>query len=168
MDRIPLRPRHVLGIDPGTALTGFGMVEAIQGGRPKLVECGVIRTSPGAPLPERIQEIYESVTGLVERHRPEAAAVETVFQGRNARSALTLGHARGAILLALSLQGVQIAEYAPAEIKKAVAGHGRATKDQVAFMVCRHLRLKEAPEPSDAADAVAAALCHCIIGGRPR
>lgn len=129
------------------------------------MECGVIRTSPGTPLPLRIREIFEGIQALLERHRPQAAAVEAVFQGKNARSALTLGHARGAILLALSLGDVQIAEYAPAEIKKAVAGTGRATKDQVAFMVQHHLRLRRAPSPADAADGVAAALCHCIIGG---
>lgn len=159
---------QVLGIDPGTAVTGYGVVWAGRRGPERLVECGVIRTSPGTPLPQRIREIYEAVAALVERHRPGAASVEAVFQGRNARSALTLGHARGAILLALSMAEVPIAEYAPAEIKKAVAGTGRATKDQVAFMVRQHLRLKHAPSPADAADGVAAALCHCIIGDRPR
>lgn len=140
------------------------MVETARGGTSRLVECGVIRTSPRTPLPLRIREIFEGVAELIERHRPGAASVEAVFQGKNARSALTLGHARGAILLALSLADVPIAEYAPAEIKKAVAGTGRATKDQVAYMVRHHLRLKQSPAPADAADGVAAALCHCIIG----
>lgn len=167
MERSPSSPRQILGIDPGTAVTGYGVVETSRPGAVRLVECGVIRTSPGTPLPLRIREIYEGVVELVERHRPAAAAVEAVFQGRNARSALTLGHARGAILLALSLGDVRIAEYAPAEIKKAVTGTGRATKDQVAYMVQHQLRLKRPPTPADAADGVAAALCHCIIGGWP-
>jgi crossover junction endodeoxyribonuclease RuvC len=160
-------PRQILGVDPGTAITGYGVVEISPRGPVRLVECGVIRTSPGMPLPLRIREIYEGIVDLVDRHRPAAAAVEAVFQGRNARSALTLGHARGAILLALSLGEVEIAEYAPAEIKKAVTGTGRATKDQVAYMVQQQLRLRRPPAPSDAADGVAAALCHCIIGGWP-
>jgi crossover junction endodeoxyribonuclease RuvC len=168
MQGSPSYAHPVLGIDPGTAVTGYGVVEVTRRGAERLVECGVIRTSPGTPLPGRIREIYEEITALVARHRPRAASVEAVFQGRNARSALTLGHARGAILLALSIAEVPIAEYAPAEIKKAVTGTGRATKDQVAFMVRHHLRLKEAPAPADAADGVAAALCHCIIGDRPR
>ena len=92
-------------------------------------------------------------------------AVEEVFQGRNVRSALTLGHARGAVVLAASLADVEVAEYAPRQIKKAVVGTGNATKDQVAFMVMRHLRLTEAPKPADAADGVAIALCHSMIGG---
>jgi crossover junction endodeoxyribonuclease RuvC len=160
--------RRVLGIDPGTAVTGYGLVEQRADGSLRLSECGVIRTSPRSSLASRIREIHDEVAGLVRRHAPDAAAVEAVFQGRNARSALTLGHARGAILLAFSLADVTIAEYAPAEIKKAVTGTGRATKDQVAYMVQRHLRLRDAPRPHDAADGVAAALCHCIIGDEPR
>lgn len=164
MERSSATRHQILGIDPGTAVTGYGVVQVSPGEAPRLLECGVIRTSPRTPLPQRIREIYEGVVTLMDRHEPAAAAVEAVFQGRNARSALTLGHARGAILLALSLGEVGIAEYAPAEIKKAVAGTGRATKDQVAFMVQQHLRLRRAPTPEDAADGVAAALCHCIIG----
>jgi crossover junction endodeoxyribonuclease RuvC len=164
MHSSPRTPTLVLGIDPGTAITGYGVVRVSTGSPARLVECGVIRTSPRSPLPDRIREIYEEVARLLRNHRPDAAAVEAVFQGRNARSALTLGHARGAILLALSLADVPIAEYAPAEIKKAVAGTGRATKDQVGFMVQQHLRLRHPPTPADAADGVAAALCHSIIG----
>ncbi len=158
----------VLGIDPGTAATGYGVVSRRSDGRVSLVECGVIRTSPGEPLADRIREIYTEVVDLLERHRPFAMAVEDVFQGKNVKSALTLGHARGAILLAGALRDVPIAEYAPREIKKAVVGTGGATKDQVGFMVKQQLRLKEAPTPADAADGVAAALCHCLAGSFPR
>ena len=159
--------RIVVGIDPGTAVTGYGVVERAPGNRMRLLECGVIRTSARTPLPSRIREVYEGVTELLDRYRPHAVAVEDVFQGKNARSALTLGHARGAILLAVTLGDIRLAEYTASEIKKAVSGTGRATKDQVAFMVQQHLRLKEPPAPSDAADGVAAALCHCMIGAFP-
>jgi len=159
-------PTHalVLGIDPGTAVTGYGVVIRRGDGAVSLVECGVIRTSARQPLPVRIHEIYDGIVALIQRHRPVAASVEDVFLGKNARSALTLGHARGAILLAAAHGELQIAEYSPREIKKAVVGTGSATKDQVAYMVQRHLRLKTPPSPHDAADGVAAALCHCLVG----
>lgn len=157
----------VLGIDPGTAATGFGVVRRSGYGKVSLVECGVIRTSSGEALPDRIREIYEGVVDLIERHRPFVMSVEDVYHGRNARTALTLGHARGAILLAASLRDLPIAEYTANQIKKAVVGTGSATKDQVGFMVKEQLRLKEAPSPADAADGVAAAMAHCMIGDFP-
>lgn len=156
--------RIVLGVDPGTAVTGYGVVRRDRDGSVRLVECGVIRTSAGHPLARRIREVYEGVDGVMERHRPNAVAVEDVFQGKNARSALTLGHARGAILLAVSLREIPLAEYTAPEVKKAVVGTGRATKDQVAYMVQQQLRLKDPPAPHDAADGVAVALCHCMVG----
>jgi crossover junction endodeoxyribonuclease RuvC len=127
----------------------------------------VIRTSPSEPLAIRIREIYDAVVELIDRHRPAAVSVEDVFHGKNAQSALKLGHARGAILLAAAHHDLIIAEYAPRQIKNAVVGTGNATKDQVGFMVKQQLRLKEAPAPADAADGVAAALCHCLIGSFP-
>ncbi len=157
----------VLGIDPGTAVTGYGLVSRRSGGAVALVECGVIRTSAREPLATRIREIYDAVVGLIERHRPFAVSVEEVFHGKNAKSALKLGHARGAILLAAAHRDLAVAEYAPRQIKKAVVGTGNATKEQVGFMVKQQLRLREAPSPPDAADGVAAALCHCIIGSFP-
>lgn len=157
----------ILGIDPGTAVTGYGLVAKRRGPAVSLVECGVVRTSSGEPLPVRIKEIFTELTELIDRFSPVAMAVEDVFQGRNVRSALTLGHARGAILLAGALRGIPIAEYTPREIKKAVAGTGNATKEQVGHMVQQQLRLKSPPTPSDAADGVAAALCHCMAGVFP-
>jgi crossover junction endodeoxyribonuclease RuvC len=133
----------------------------------RLVECGVIRTSAGEPLANRIRDIYDGVLELIDRHGPFAVSVEEVFHGKNAKSALKLGHARGAILLAAAHREVILAEYAPRQIKKAVVGTGNATKDQVGFMVKEQLRLKTAPSPADAADGVAAALCHCLIGSFP-
>lgn len=156
----------VLGIDPGTARTGYGVVA--HGHRKiALLECGVVRTRRQRPLAERIRQIFEAVQSIIERFEPSVLSVEQVFQGKNARSALTLGHARGAILLAGALAGIQIAEYSPTAIKKAVVGTGRATKEQVGFMVKTHLRLVSAPSPDDAADGVAVALCHCLYGSLP-
>ena len=154
----------ILGIDPGTAITGYGVVARQGGGAVTLLECGVIRTSAGQALPVRIREIYLEIEELIERHRPTVVVVEDVFQGKNVRSALTLGHARGVVLLAAALHEISIAEYTPREIKKAVVGNGGATKGQVAFMVQRQLKLATPPAPSDAADGVAAALCYCIMG----
>lgn len=152
----------VLGIDPGTANTGYGMVRGDRLGLVSLVECGVIRTRPRDPLPDRLGEIYDGVTELIARHRPDALSVEDVFYARNVRTTVVLGHARGVILLAGRQAGVAIHEFPPAEIKKAVVGSGAATKEQVQFMLTRLLRLKAVPQPSDAADGVAAALAYVM------
>ena len=154
----------ILGIDPGTAVTGYGVVAKEGGSAVSLVECGVVRTSSREALPVRIRQIYEEVAALIARHAPSVVVVEDVFQGKNVQSALKLGHARGAILLAAALCEIPIAEYSPREIKKAVVGNGNATKDQVGFMVQQQLRLEAPPSPADAADGVAAALCHCVLG----
>lgn len=154
----------VLGIDPGIATTGFGVVARGRDGAVSLLECGVIRTSAGTPMADRLREIYDGVREVLGRRPAEVMAVEGVFVGRNVRTTVVLGHARAAVLLAGSLHGLAVLEYSPAEIKSAVVGTGRATKDQVQFMVQRALRLKEPPRPADAADAVAVALCHCGAG----
>ena len=154
----------LLGIDPGTAATGFGVVEVDLRRCARLIECGVIRTSPGADLADRLLEIHEEVAALIERFQPAVLSLESAFYGKNVRSALTLGQARGAIIVAAGRCGVEVAEYAPRAIKKAVVGTGSATKEQVAYMVRRHLRLRTDPAPSDAADGVAAALCHAFTG----
>jgi crossover junction endodeoxyribonuclease RuvC len=155
----------VLGVDPGTAQTGYGVVRGDGTRPPVLVECGVLRTRPRDPLPARLRDIYEGIAELLERHRPDAMAVEDVFYARNVRTTIVLGHARGVVLLAGEQRSVPIHEFPPAEIKKAVAGRGGATKEQVQFMVTRLLRLRTAPQPNDAADGVAAALA-CIMGAR--
>ena len=133
----------------------------------KLLECGVIRTSAGESPPATNPGYLHGSPGAHRAFRPSSVAVEDVFQGKNVRSALTLGHARGAILLAAALEELAIAEYSPREIKKVVVGTGSATKDQVGYMVQRHLRLKAPPTPADAADGVAAALCHCFVSSSP-
>jgi crossover junction endodeoxyribonuclease RuvC len=155
----------VLGIDPGTATTGYGVVRGDGPGLASLVECGVIRTRARDPLAARLREIYDGVAELLARHRPDALSVEDVFYAKNVRTTVVLGHARGVVLLAGEQAGVDIYELPPAEIKKAVVGNGAATKEQVQFMLTRLLRLKSAPQPSDAADGVAAALA-CVMGIR--
>ncbi|MGI8545719.1 MAG: crossover junction endodeoxyribonuclease RuvC [Gemmatimonadaceae bacterium] len=152
----------VLGIDPGTAITGYGVVRAANIGTATLVECGIIRTRARDPLPVRLKEIFDGVTELIRTHRPDTLAVEDVFYAHNVRTTIVLGHARGVILLAGQQAGLTIVEYAPAVIKKAVVGNGAATKTQVQFMLARLLRLKSVPQPSDAADGVAAALT-CVM-----
>ncbi len=159
--------RVLLGIDPGTAATGFGVVAVDSRRSVKLIACGVIRTSPGADLADRLLEIHEEVAALIERFSPSVLSLESTFHGKNVRSALTLGQARGAIIVAAGRCGVEVAEYAPRAIKKAVVGTGSATKEQVAYMVRRHLRLRTDPTPSDAADGIAAALCHAFTGPLP-
>ena len=151
----------VLGIDPGTAATGYGVVAKAAGGALRLLECGVIRTEASSTLPQRLKDIHNGVVDVIARHNPNVVAVEGVFYGKNVRTTIILGHARGAILLAAALRDIEIAEYSPAEIKSAVVGTGRASKDQVQFMTQTLLRLKTPPQPSDAADGVAVALCHC-------
>lgn len=166
-DPVVTRPGLVLGIDPGTAVTGYGVV-SMFGRTATLVECGVIRTNARDPLPARLQNIHDGVVELIERHHPDAVAVEDVFYARNVRTTIVLGHARGVILLAAQRAALVIYEYPPAEIKKAITGTGAATKEQVQFMIARLLRLKNAPEPADASDGVAAALCACLATSLPR
>jgi crossover junction endodeoxyribonuclease RuvC len=158
----------VLGIDPGTAVTGYGVVAGEHSLPSRLIECGVIRTRARDPLPERLREIHAGITELIARHRPDALAIEDVFYARNVRTTIVLGHARGVILLAACQARIEINEYPPAEIKKAIVGTGGATKQQVQFMVSRLLRLKTAPEPTDAADGVAAALTRIMSARLPR
>jgi crossover junction endodeoxyribonuclease RuvC len=156
----------VLGIDPGTAVLGYGVVEGGPGFRPTLVECGTLTTQARSPLPARLRTLYDGVTTLLSRHAPQALAVESAFYGRNVRTAVVLSHARGVILLAGDIARVDLAEYSPAQIKKAIVGRGAALKPQVGYMVAQLLRLTAPPAPEDAADAVAVALTHLMIATR--
>ncbi len=157
----------VLGIDPGTAVTGYGLVRLSDRGTPQLAECGVVRTRPRDPLAMRLLEISSAVQDIIERWHPDALAVEDIFYARNVRTTVTLGHARGVILLAGAVAGLAVHEFPPAEVKKAVTGNGNATKDQVQYMVTRLLRLAAAPSPVDASDAVAVALTFCMRAHLP-
>lgn len=148
----------VLGVDPGTQVTGYGVIRGDSGNNAALIECGVIRTTATDPLPTRLREIHDGLSELLQRHAPDVMSIEDVFYARNVRTTVVLGHARGVILLAAAQRGIRVHEMTPKEIKKAVSGTGGATKEQVQFMVTRLLRLKSAPKPADAADGVAAAL----------
>jgi crossover junction endodeoxyribonuclease RuvC len=161
-------PITVLGIDPGTAVTGYGVVRKDGRSPLTLVECGVIRTKPKNALPQRLAEIHDGVLELIRRHKPSVLSIEDIFYARNVRTTVVLGHARGVILLAAAQSGLETHEYPPSEIKKAVAGTGAATKLQIQFMVTRLLRLKSAPQPNDAADGVAAALAYALMPNLPR
>jgi crossover junction endodeoxyribonuclease RuvC len=152
----------VLGVDPGTQVTGYGVVNAANSSSMTLIECGVIRTQARDPLPSRLKEIHDGISELLKRHRPDVLSIEDVFYARNVRTTVTLGHARGVILLAGQQAAVRVHEMSPAEIKKSVVGSGAATKEQVQFMLTRLLRLKAIPKPSDAADGVAAALAYVM------
>ncbi|HEY3347887.1 MAG TPA: crossover junction endodeoxyribonuclease RuvC [Nitrospirota bacterium] len=149
----------ILGIDPGTVTSGFGVVEVV-GHEIRYVDCGGICTPSGMDFPKRLKLIYEGLTGVIERHRPDAVAVESVFFAKNVQSALKLGHARGVALLAVINAGLPVSEYSPTEIKQAVVGFGLADKEQVLRMVMALLSLREAPRPLDASDALAIAICH--------
>ena len=154
----------VLGVDPGTAATGYGVVVRGDGGAVSLVECGVIRTSANEEMPVRLKEIRDGLAEVMARHRPDVVAVESIFYGKNVRTTVMLGHARGVVLLAAAEAGLEVADYSPSEVKNAIVGTGRGTKEQVQFMVKKLLRLKEVPKPADAADGVAVALCHVNTG----
>jgi crossover junction endodeoxyribonuclease RuvC len=154
---------RVFGIDCGTNCTGYGVVDVHAGRREThliAVAAGGLRLAKDQPLPMRLAYIFSELTALLETHRPDVVAVEGVFYSVNAKSALKLGHVRGVALLAAALQGLPVAEYAPLTIKSAVVGYGLAQKEQVQYMVARLLNLAHAPEPADAADALAIAICH--------
>jgi crossover junction endodeoxyribonuclease RuvC len=156
----------VFGIDPGSERTGYGCVES-DGSRHRLVACGAIVTAPRLGFPAQLLRIHQHLAALLAEHRPETVAVESVFHAANVRSALKLGHARGVALLAAVEGGYAVAEYTPAEIKRAVVGYGRAEKHQVGEMVRLMLGLSEVPKPHDAADALAVAICHIHSQGTP-
>jgi crossover junction endodeoxyribonuclease RuvC len=150
---------RVLGVDPGTAITGWGLIEG-EGQSLRLVDYGTITTAAKTDLPTRLQQIYRRLMGLMTEYRPEAVAVEEIFFGHNVRTALVVGQARGVALLAIADAGLPLYEYKPLEVKQAVTGYGRADKGQVQSMVRLLLDLAENPRPDDAADALAVAICH--------
>ena len=149
----------IFGIDPGSERTGYGCIES-GGSRHRLIVCGALSAPARATFPEKLTAIHIGLTALLARHRPDCVAVESIFHARNVRSALKLGHARGVALLAAAEAGLAVVEYAPAEIKRAVVGYGRAEKPQVQQMVKLLLGLDAAPTPHDASDALAVAICH--------
>lgn len=149
----------VLGIDPGYAILGYGLIEA-HGAQIRPVDFGVIETKAGEPFPQRLEKLYEGVRLLCKTHKPNAIAFEELFFSRNVTTAIQVGAGRGVAILAAQQYGAPLYEYTPMQIKLAVSGDGHADKKQVQQMVRIILKLKEAPKPDDAADAVAAAICH--------
>lgn len=149
---------RILGIDPGTRVCGYGVIES-GGSQPRALDYGVVR-GRGRSVAARLQVIYDGLVEVIERCEPDVAALETAFFGKNARSALKIGEGRGVALVAAASRGLEVVEYTPAEIKKAVVGSGQADKSQVQHMVRMLLDLSELPSPEDAADALAIAICH--------
>ena len=150
----------VIGIDPGTAITGYGLVRENQDGSLSAVDFGAIVTSADLPMPLRLLELYNKLKEVLLLHHPESGAVEKLFFQRNVRTAISVGQGRGVALLALAESGIDALEYTPLEVKQAVAGYGGADKPQVQSMVRALLSLDEIPTPDDAADALAIAICH--------
>lgn len=160
---INLDPMRVFGIDCGTEVTGFGVVEPEEDGREARLVCkalGSIRLKKTKTTSERLEQVFQELTVELERWHPDAVAIEEVFYSVNAKTALKLGQVRGVALLAAAMKGLPVAEYAPLKIKSSVVGYGLAKKEQVQFMVARLLGLSQLPEPADAADALAIAICH--------
>jgi len=162
-DRNPAAGRVVLGVDPGTLATGYGIISARPAGI-SLVACGAIRNRPESSVSDRLKNIHEAMVTLAQRFHPSEFAIESAFYGKNAQSALKLGQARGVLILAAAVQGIPVFEYSPREIKKSVTGNGNATKHQIHYMVRSLLDLPEQVMTYDTSDALAAALCH--IGRR--
>ena len=149
----------ILGVDPGTLITGYGIIRK-NGASLSVLDVGVIRIPPTDSMPLRLRRIYSELSRLIEKFHPDEFAIETAFYSKNAQSALKIGQARGVSMLAGVNFEVPVSEYSPREIKKSVVGNGAASKEQVQFMVARLLELAEVPQPADAADALAIAICH--------
>lgn len=150
----------VLGIDPGTATTGYGLVLQTEDGGIEAVDFGVVLTSAKTPMPERLTQLYEGIREVVTKHRPDSSAVEELFFQKNVKTALSVSQGRGVAILALAQAGIPVAEYKPVQVKQAVVGFGGADKRQVQEMVRMLLDLEKIPKPDDAADALAVAICH--------
>ena len=156
----------ILGIDPGSVICGYGVIEK-EGQKISLVEYGVVKAGKKfSDIPSRLKEIYSRLSVVVERTQPDAAAFETIFYSKNAQSLMKLSHARSAAILAAAMADINIFEYSPREVKKAVSGRGNAGKEQVQFMVKKLLDIEETPEFFDATDALAVAICHSLKGGQ--
>lgn len=149
----------ILGIDPGTATTGYGVIEK-KGQKHKIIECGCIQTPAKTPLHDRLDAIYDELLEIIEKHSPDHMAVEELFFATNAKTAIAVGQARGVVLLAGKKKSLSVFEYTPLEVKMALTGYGRADKRQIQEMVKVLLSLPEIPKPDDAADALAIAICH--------
>ena len=149
----------ILGIDPGTAITGYGLIR-VEGNHFQVLEYNCIRTAAKTPLYIRLKEVYEAISALIQKHNPNHFAIEELFFNKNVRTALTVAQSRGVAMLAAANAGIEVYEYTPLQVKQSVVGYGRAEKSQVQAMVKAILNLKETPKPDDVADALAIAICH--------
>ena len=157
----------ILGIDPGTLITGYGIIDT-DNRRFRVLTCGAIKNDSKTSLPLRLKVIFNQLTSVIKKYHPDEFAIETAFYGKNAQSALKLGHARGVAMLAAVAQEIPVQEYSPLEVKKAIVGNGRASKEQVQYMVKSLLRLKHVPNHYDITDALAVAICHSHRSAKPR
>ena len=155
----------VMGIDPGTAIMGYGVVQ-YQNSRHKALSYGVLRTKKEDLAEERLKQLFLGINNLLDTYKPDVMALEELFFNRNTTNAISVGQARGVALLAAGLRSMPVGEYTPLQVKQAVVGYGRAEKQQVQFMVQKLLGLQEKPKPDDAADALAIAICYCQFGGK--
>lgn len=155
---------RILGIDPGTGITGFGIVDA-KSGRQSLVDAGVIRTPANSPMPDRLLTIFENINEIIAEFKPQIMSIEKLFFAQNVTTAMSVSQARGVVILAAGQAGMQIFEYTPLQIKQTITGYGKADKSQMQEMVRVLMNLKEIPKPDDCADAIAAAITHCMHSG---
>jgi len=153
---------RIIGIDPGTGILGFGVIDVV-GGKATMITAGVVRTPPHTPLDERLEEIYDSLVDIIAETKPSVMSIEKLFFARNVTTAMSVSHARGVAMLAGKKAGLTIAEYTPLQIKQTVTGYGKADKKQVQEMVRIQLSLQETPKPDDCADALAAAITHAMM-----
>ena len=153
---------RIIGIDPGTGILGFGVVDFV-GGKATMVDAGVITTPPHTPLDERLEDIFDSLTEIIRDTKPQIMSIEKLFFARNVTTAMSVSHARGVAMLTGRKAKLEIAEYTPMQIKQTLTGYGKADKKQVQEMVRLHLNLKEVPKPDDCADALAAAITHSMM-----
>ncbi len=153
---------RILGIDPGTGIFGFGVIDVVKN-KPKLVTAGVVRTPAHTPLPERLIEIYDGLSEIIAETKPTIMSIEKLFFAQNVTTAISVSHARGVAMLVGQQSNMEIAEYTPLQIKQTLTGYGRADKKQMQEMVRLHLNLQSIPKPDDAADALAAAITHSLM-----
>lgn len=154
----------ILGIDPGYAIVGFGVLE-YRGNRFRVIDFGAITTQAGMPFNRRLEIIYDELTAIIEKHKPEAMSVEKVFYNSNAKTVIDVSQARGVIMLAAQKSRLPVFEYTPLQVKQSVVGYGRADKKQIQEMIRRILGLEKVPKPDDTADALAMAICHAHTSG---
>ena len=153
---------RILGIDPGTGICGFGVID-VKRNKPSLVDAGVISTPPHTPLPDRLEDIYNSLSEIIDTDKPDVVSIEKLFFMQNITTGISVAEARGVCILVAKQKKLPIFEYSPNEIKKTMTGYGHADKKQMQEMVRLHLKLDTVPKPDDAADALAAAICHSLI-----